>query len=880
GTGTYTYAVNSVTCGGTAVTASSGKYNGISLSGTTISGTPTKAGTYVFTIKATDSGSGATATANMTIEIKKITVGAPSNVAVSTAGVVTWTAGSNATSHQISIDGTNWTTATTGVDYNSTITALAGSRTVYVRAVNSDTTNYASPSSNATKTVTVYKLTINKGTGISSVSGAGNYISGRSVSINATASTGYTWSKWTVGEGSTPASTTTAKTTVTVGATTTLTATATATTLTFEGQTLAAGTYNAEYSQTFTGASSGTGTYTYAVNSVTCGGTAVTASSGKYNGLSLSGTTISGTPTKAGTYVFTIKATDSGSGATATANMTIVINKIAGKVELDATSGSITYPTEGSFNVKTNTSGGDLSVSTSNGAVATASISGTKVTITPGTTAGTATITVTSAPTTNYNQATATYSVTVKNGTMTVTATGYSGTYNGSAHGISVSVTNVTEASITYCATQNGTYSSTNPTYTNAGTYTTWYKVTKAGYTTVTGSKTISISKAIVTVPSSPEEKTFNGASQPCGITTPTNASVVTASSTTSATNAGTYKVVYELNSTSNYQWNDGTTVNKEVSWTINKYNLSNATIASVSAQTYTGNQIKPTPTVTVPIPSGSSTTVTTTDFDYSYSNNVNVGEATITITAKTTSKNYTGSKSKKFEISARSVAGGTITLIPSTCVYDGTAKEPTVTLQVNGKTLSKGTEYIVAYENNINVGTATVTITGNGNYSGIATKTFTITNASLDVNASGYTGTYDGAAHGITVEVTGVTGASITYATTQNGTYSTTKPTYTDAGTYTVYYKVTKANYSEVTGSKTVTINRKEIKVDWSNTQLVYNGKEQLPTAKAESGVAGETINLIVERAQINVGQYVAVAKIQSVSGGREKASNYKIVD
>ncbi|MBO5141933.1 MAG: GBS Bsp-like repeat-containing protein, partial [Clostridia bacterium] len=294
----------------------------------------TNAGTYNVVLKLNDTtnytwSDGTTANKTVTWKINKATVGAPTNVAVSTAGVVTWTAGSNATSHQISIDGTNWTTATSGVDYNSTITAATGSRTVYVRAVNSDTTNYTTPSSNATKAVTVYKLTINKGTGISSVSGAGNYISGRSVSINATASTGYTWSKWTVSSGgSTPASTTTAKTTVTVSAATTLTATATANGLTFSAQTLTAGTYNTAYSKAFTGASNGTGTYTYAVNSVKCGGTAVTASSGKYNGLSLSGTTISGTPTKAGTYVFNVKATDSNSGATASADITIVINKV------------------------------------------------------------------------------------------------------------------------------------------------------------------------------------------------------------------------------------------------------------------------------------------------------------------------------------------------------------------------------------------------------------------------------------------------------------------------------------------------------------------------------------------------------------------------
>jgi len=299
----------------------------------TVGGTTkaTDVGTYKATVTPTANykwSDGTTADKAITWKINKATVQAPTNVAISTAGVVTWTASSNATGYEISIDNKTWETATNGVNYNSKITAATGSRTVYVRAVNSDTTNYATPSANATKAVTVCELTINKGTGISSVSGAGKYISGSSVSISATASTGYTWSEWTVEAGSTPASTTTASTTVTVSAATTLKANANANGLTFNAQTLTAGTYNTEYSASFTGASKGTGTYAYSVNSVTCGGTAVTASSGKYNGLSLSGTTISGTPTKAGTYVFSIKATDSNSGATKNANITIVINKV------------------------------------------------------------------------------------------------------------------------------------------------------------------------------------------------------------------------------------------------------------------------------------------------------------------------------------------------------------------------------------------------------------------------------------------------------------------------------------------------------------------------------------------------------------------------
>jgi hypothetical protein len=58
-----------------------------------------------------------------------------------------------------------------------------------------------------------------------------------------------------------------------------------------------------------------------------------------------------------------------------------------------------------------------------------------------------------------------------------------------------------------------------------------------------------------------------------------------------------------------------------------------------------------------------------------------------------------------------------------------GTEVKPTLTVQVDGVTLTEGTDYTVAYTNNVNVGTATVTITAveTSNYTGTASATFNI---------------------------------------------------------------------------------------------------------------------------------------------------------
>ena len=187
---TYNYYTNS-TCTTTTSTSNSGA-----------AGTgkpPVYAGQYYAKVSATAVSQKTNAADSncASLKITKITCPAPTGVSITTAGVVSWTAASGASSYQISIDNTNWTAASSGVNYKNTITAATGSRTVYVRSVCS-ATNYTSTSSaNGTASVTVYSVSLTKGTGISAVSGAGNYISGATAAIDATVTAGYTWANWT-----------------------------------------------------------------------------------------------------------------------------------------------------------------------------------------------------------------------------------------------------------------------------------------------------------------------------------------------------------------------------------------------------------------------------------------------------------------------------------------------------------------------------------------------------------------------------------------------------------------------------------------------------------------------------------------------------------
>ena len=70
----------------------------------------------------------------------------------------------------------------------------------------------------------------------------------------------------------------------------------------------------------------------------------------------------------------------------------------------------------------------------------------------------------------------------------------------------------------------------------------------------------------------------------------------------------------------------------------------------------------------------------------------------------------------------------------------------------------------------------------------------------------TGYEGTYDGQTHSITVTVDESSDVKITYSTDEGETktYSDEKPVFTEAGEYTVYYKLEKDNYTAVYGSET----------------------------------------------------------------------------
>ena len=219
-------------------------------------------------------------------------------------------------------------------------------------------------------------------------------------------------------------------------------------------------------------------------------------------------------------------------------------------------------------------------------------------------------------------------------------------TYTGSAITPAPVLSKILNGSSKYTLVKDTDYTLSYSNNKNAGTAT----ITATGKGNFTGTKNVTfkiVAKSIA-IPMQSGTLTYNGTSQ-----TVTwyhyDSSKMTVSGTTSATNAGTYSATFTLKDTTNYRWSEGTSAAITVYWKIDKYNISNVDVGSISDQAYTGSAITPVPVLSK-ILNGSSkyTLVKDTDYTLSYSNNTNVGTATITATGK---GNFTGTKIITFNI-------------------------------------------------------------------------------------------------------------------------------------------------------------------------------------------------------------------------------------
>ena len=106
---------------------------------------------------------------------------------------------------------------------------------------------------------------------------------------------------------------------------------------------------------------------------------------------------------------------------------------------------------------------------------------------------------------------------------------------------------------------------------------------------------------------------------------------------------------------------------------------------------------------------------------------------------------------------------------------------------------------------------------------------------------------TYDGQSHSISVNVTNPEGTAVTYST-DGVAYGSDNPSFSNEGTHTVYYRITKDNHNIVNGSKTVTINKKPVTITAQEQNIVWGNdiNQSLYTVSKEGLLTGDSIKEI----------------------------------
>ena len=445
-------------------------------------------------------------------------------------------------------------------------------------------------------------------------------------------------------------------------------------------------------------------------------------------------------------------------------------------------------------------------------------------------------------------------------------------------------------------------------------------------YTLAYTGANLTINKA-ATATAAAADKTYNGASQ-TGVT----GSYVSWANSTTGIDAGSYTAIATPDE--NHAWSDGTTAAKSITWTMSAKEV--AVTWGTTIFTYNGSAQGPTASAESGVTGETINVTRTTGTNAgSYTSTASISSVTggrakagnykligatkaftinraATATAAAVNKTYNGEsqtgvtgnyvswggttagidagsytatatpnenyawsdgttaiKSITWTMSAIEVAvtWGTTT----TFIYNGVAQGPTASAEsgVTGETIN------ITRTTGTNAGSYTSTasissVTGGrakaGNYKLTENTKAFIINRATTATAAVADKTYNGESQ------TGVTGNYVSWGGTTAGI---------DAGSYTATATPDENHaWSDgTTAAKNITwtMSAKEVAVTWETITFTYNGAAQGPTATAESGVTGETIN-ITRTTGTNAGSYTSTASISSVAGGRAKAENYKL--
>ncbi len=243
-------------------------------------------------------------------------------------------------------------------------------------------------------------------------------------------------------------------------------------------------------------------------------------------------------------------------------------------------------------------------------------------------------------------------------------------------------------------------------------------------------------------------------------------------------------------------------------------------------------------------------------DYEVSYSNNVNVGEAKVIVKGI---GNYTGTIEDKFTIKEENkdridISTLKVELEKDSYTYDGKAKTPKVTIEG----LEEGKDYVLNYENNVEIGTAKVVIEGIGNYRGVVEKEFAIKDSRIDISTLNiHLYTTRAAYYGGQLLPKVMTPSELKAGRDYQVWYSNN----INPGEATVTIKG-KGNYTG-TVIRHFTIYRKmsSVEANLEYTETTYDGKEKTPKVTIEGMTEGKDYSVSYKN-NVNVGEGTVTIK------------------
>ena len=466
-----------------------------------------------------------------------------------------------------------------------------------------------------------------------------------------------------------------------------------------------------------------------------------------------------------------------------------------------------------------------------------------------------------------------------KANTLTVSATGYKGIYDGNSHSASA-IPSVSKGTTVYYQTDGGQWTTKVPSIKDVGEKTVSVKAENPNYETATaGPVTLQVTPKEVTVTARNKEKVYQAAdpefdADVSGKVEGDKFEIQYTLSREKGEAAGTYAITPE---------GEKTQGNYTVTYKPGTLTITKSGKLTVSATGYEGVYDGAAHSASASPNVADGTTVS-----YKVGDDGTWSTDAPSITDAGTKKVYVKAENPNYE-TATAETTLKVTRKPVTVTANDASKvfgenDPDkFTADVDGLL---GNDKIVFNVNRMageDAGTYAITPSGDseqGNYE-VTYKngTFTIYKSkALTVSAPDYSGEYDGRSHGATAvakagDHPAPTGTKIYYSTSENGPWSEKSPEIKDRGSKTVYVKAENPNFETARNSATLTVTPKEVTVTADDKSKKYGEKDPELTASVKGTINGDTVKYQLSRESgENVGKY------DITPSGKEDQGNYTV--